>query len=184
MSRSGHEAEVAVAPFPRRELVALDRGHVDVDAEQVVARLGAVGRHLVEEVRGAAALALESALHVGHRHDHGVDRAVVDEGAQVGERQGRVRSAHRTMLPKPGRGRNSTAIGVVAFWMRHFCTLHGWDATRPCAHCTADGPSLEDQLRRAIMSSVSGDVTDIEALYTPDAPGLEPGHDARSRATS
>ncbi len=73
------------------------------------------------------------------------------------------------------------AIGVVAFWMRHFCTLHGWDATSPCAHCTADGPSLEDQLRRAIMSSVSGDVTDIEALYTPDARGSSPATTAQSR---
>ncbi len=65
--------------------------------------------------------------------------------------------------------------------MRHFCTLHGWDASKPCVLCAADGPSLEDQLRRAIASAVSGDVSDIEALYTPDARGSSPATTAQSR---
>lgn len=65
--------------------------------------------------------------------------------------------------------------------MRHFCTLHGWDATRPCTHCTGDGPSREDQLRRAVIASVSGDVSDIEELYTPTACGSSPATVAQSR---
>ena len=66
--------------------------------------------------------------------------------------------------------------------MRHFCTLHGWDDTKPCVRCAADGPTQEAQLRRAIVASVSGDVSDIEALYTPDATGCSPATIAQSRA--
>jgi hypothetical protein len=66
--------------------------------------------------------------------------------------------------------------------MRHFCTLHGRDAPTPCVHCAADGPTREEQLKRAIAASVSGDVTDIEALYTPAATGSSPATTARSRA--
>jgi hypothetical protein len=65
--------------------------------------------------------------------------------------------------------------------MRHFCTLHGWDATRPCVPCAADGPTREDQLRRAIAASVSGDVSDLEQLFTPGASGSSPATVARSR---
>jgi hypothetical protein len=65
--------------------------------------------------------------------------------------------------------------------MRHFCTLHGWDAPRPCVLCTADDPSAEDQLRRAIAASLAGDVSDIEELYTPTAHGSSPATVARSR---
>jgi hypothetical protein len=65
--------------------------------------------------------------------------------------------------------------------MRHFCTLHGWDAAKPCVLCVADGPTREEQLRRAIAASVVGDVSDIEDLYTPDARGSSPATVARSR---
>ena len=65
--------------------------------------------------------------------------------------------------------------------MRHFCTLHGWDGSKPCGQCAADGPTLEDQLRRAIAASVSGDVTDIEALFTPTVTGSGPATAAQSR---
>jgi hypothetical protein len=65
--------------------------------------------------------------------------------------------------------------------MRHFCTLHGWDAPRPCVHCARGGASLEDQLRRAIAASVSGDASDIARLYTPGARGTSPATTARSR---
>jgi hypothetical protein len=65
--------------------------------------------------------------------------------------------------------------------MRHFCTLHGWDATRPCTHCAADGPSREEQLRRAIAASLSGDVSEIEELFTPTARGSSPATVANSR---
>jgi len=65
--------------------------------------------------------------------------------------------------------------------MRHFCTLHGWDATKPCVHCAADGPTREDLLRRAIVASVSADVSEIDELFTPAAMGSSPASAARSR---
>lgn len=65
--------------------------------------------------------------------------------------------------------------------MRHFCTLHDWDATAPCAYCADFGSFAEHQVRRAIAASVTGDVSDIEALYTPDARGSSPATAARSR---
>jgi hypothetical protein len=61
----GPHDEVAVAALPRGHGVAVDGVHVDVDREQVVAALGAVLHHLVEEVRGGQPLALEPTLHVG-----------------------------------------------------------------------------------------------------------------------
>jgi SnoaL-like polyketide cyclase len=70
---------------------------------------------------------------------------------------------------------------VVQSWMRHFCTLHGWDASKPCVLCAADGPTREDQLRRAIVASVSGDVSDLDELFTPTAAGSSPATVARSR---
>ncbi len=65
--------------------------------------------------------------------------------------------------------------------MRHFCTLHGWDASKPCVLCAPDGPTREDQLRRAIVASVSGDVSDLDELFTPAAAGSSPATAARSR---
>lgn len=69
----------------------------------------------------------------------------------------------------------------VLVLMRHFCTLHGWDAPKPCVLCAAHGPTLEDQLRRAIIAQVSGDATDIEELFTEDVSGSSPATVARSR---
>jgi hypothetical protein len=77
------ELHVAVALLPRRHRVAVDRVHVDVDAQQVVAALRAVVDHHVDEVLGVQPLALQPALHVGERDDHGVDLAVPDQGRQV-----------------------------------------------------------------------------------------------------
>ena len=65
--------------------------------------------------------------------------------------------------------------------MRHFCTLHGWDAAQPCVRCAAARPTREDLLRRAIMTSVSGDVDDIDELFTATAAGSSPATAARSR---
>ena len=83
----GSEREVAVAALPRREVVAGDRVHLDVDAEEVGARLGSVVEDVFEEVDRAAALALEAALHVGHGDEHGVDPAVGHHLAQRTDRQ-------------------------------------------------------------------------------------------------
>jgi hypothetical protein len=74
--------EVAVATLPRGHRVAGDRVHLDVDGEQVVARLGAVGDDVLDEVVRVEPLALEAALHVGEAEQDGVDLAGVDRGAQ------------------------------------------------------------------------------------------------------
>ena len=81
-----HELEVAVAALPRADGVAVDGVHVDVDGEQVVAALGAVLEHGVEEELGVDPLALQPALHVGEGHDDGVDVPVAHLAAQAGRR--------------------------------------------------------------------------------------------------
>ena len=57
--------EVAVAGRPRGHRVALDGVHLDVDGQQVVAGLGAVRDHVLDEVPADEPLALDPALHVG-----------------------------------------------------------------------------------------------------------------------
>jgi len=79
--------EVAVALRPGGHGVALDRVHLHVDGQQVVARLGAVPGHLVEEVGAGEALALQPALHVDQAEQDGVDLAGGDGRAQLLERQ-------------------------------------------------------------------------------------------------
>ena len=82
----GLEREVAVAGVPRRHRVALDRVHVDVDGEQVVAALGAVLGDLLEEVVRHQPLALQPALHVAEAEQHRVHGAVGHGLAQFVER--------------------------------------------------------------------------------------------------
>jgi SnoaL-like polyketide cyclase len=66
--------------------------------------------------------------------------------------------------------------------MRYFCTIHEWDLdSQPCPGCDDDARAREAQLRRAIVASVSGDVSEIEELYTPTAVGSGPATAARSR---
>ena len=77
------EEHVAVAALPRGDGVAVDGVHVDVDGEQVVAALGAVLEHVVEEVVAVHPLALQATLHVGERDDDGVDVARLDLRAQL-----------------------------------------------------------------------------------------------------
>ena len=53
----------------------------------------------------------------------------------------------------------------------------------PACSRSADGPTREDQLRRAVVASVSGDVSDLDELFTRDGrPGSRPATTARSRA--
>lgn len=75
--------EVAVAAVPGGHRVALDGVHLGVDGEQVVAALGAVLEHLVEEETGGEPLALEPPLHVGEGQDDSVDLTARDEGVQL-----------------------------------------------------------------------------------------------------
>jgi hypothetical protein len=83
----GHHREVAVAAVPAGHRVALDGVHVDVDGEQVVAALAAVGHHLVDEERAVEPLSLEAALHVGEGEHHGVDLPAVDRDGELLDRQ-------------------------------------------------------------------------------------------------
>ena len=85
----GVHREVAVAPLPGGHLVALDGVHLDVDGEQVVASLGAVRRHFIEEMPRGQAFALKPALHVGDGEQDGVDLAPVDALLEFLERHGR-----------------------------------------------------------------------------------------------
>ena len=67
--------------------------------------------------------------------------------------------------------------------MRYFCTVHQWNLeSQSCPQCAEDRRAREDQLRRAIVASVSGDISDIEDLYTPSVVGESPATAARSRA--
>ena len=76
----GMAHEVAVAGVPVGEAVAGQRVHVDVDGQQVVARLHAVlGRVGREEVRRHP-LAHRATVHVGEGQHDGVDRPVGDSG--------------------------------------------------------------------------------------------------------
>ena len=58
----GSAEDVAVALIPVRVLVAGQRGHVDVDREQVVADLDPFGEDLVEEVVAGHSFAHQAAL--------------------------------------------------------------------------------------------------------------------------
>ena len=81
----GQQHHVAVALLPARHRVAVDGVHVDVDREQVVARLGAVAQHLLLEEPGRDALADQAALRIGERDDDGVDLAGRDPGVEFGD---------------------------------------------------------------------------------------------------
>jgi hypothetical protein len=72
----GPHDHVAVPAVPRGHRIAIDRVHVDVDGEQVVAALGRVSEHLVDEVLRVDALALKPTLHIGDVHRDRVDASV------------------------------------------------------------------------------------------------------------
>jgi hypothetical protein len=84
------DPEVPVALLPARNRVAGDRVHLHVEREQIVAALDAVvGDALVDEEPPVHALAHQPSLHVGERHDDGVDRTAVDVTLQF------VKGEHR-----------------------------------------------------------------------------------------
>jgi hypothetical protein len=67
--------------------------------------------------------------------------------------------------------------------MRYFCVVHGWDGVAEgCPACRLARPrAREAVLERAIVAAVSGDISDIDELYTPDVAGSGPATNARSR---
>ena len=79
----GTADEVAVALVPARELEVGEDGHVDVDREQVAARLDAVAEHVIEEEVPGHPLADEATLVVGEDHEDGVDVARLDPSLEL-----------------------------------------------------------------------------------------------------
>ena len=98
----GHGGEVAVALLPVERPVARQRVHLDVDGQQVVARLdGALG-HGVQEVLAHHPLADQPALVVGEADQDRVHRAVADHRRELveAERDPFHRSPHRLVCPR------------------------------------------------------------------------------------
>ena len=67
--------------------------------------------------------------------------------------------------------------------MRYFCVMHSWDSVAgACPSCRLLRPRVrEEVLERAIVAAVSGDVRDVDELYTPDIVSAGPATNARSR---
>jgi hypothetical protein len=83
----GAQQEVAVAEVPAGEPVARHRFELHVGGQQVVAGMGAVAGHLVEEELTVDALARQPAVVVGEADDHRVDGAARHLGPQLVEGQ-------------------------------------------------------------------------------------------------
>src|SRR5688572_11877079 len=99
---------VAVAGLPGGQSVARLRLHLDVAAQQVVARLHAVGGHLLQEEVGREPLAHQPAVHVRDRRQDGVHGPLVDEPRQGIQGQ-----------PPTVRGRTPVGGGVVMGLAHH-----------------------------------------------------------------
>ena len=106
------EEHIAIPPLPGGERVAGHGVHLDIDGEQVVAPLRAMGQDVVEEEARVQPLALQSPLHVGEGHNDGVDFAAVDLGSQRVHREPWCACAHRDPFSRRGpiRPRSSAAV--------------------------------------------------------------------------
>ena len=118
----GAQHEVAVALVPARHRVAVDRVHIDVDREQVVAHLGAVPCDLVEPEPARDALADEAPLGVGEGDDHRVDLVLRDRVGELVHRQisGHPSSFRRALVGSVTRtlhakGRHGIPIDATLF---------------------------------------------------------------------
>jgi len=93
-SRIGLKREIAETLFPVGQLEPVERVHLDVEGEQVVAAVGALlGEVLPEEVLGRHAFADEPAEHVGEHHENGVYLTAPDPRSQrvlVGQHAARL----------------------------------------------------------------------------------------------
>ena len=122
------EYEVAVAEVPRGEGVAVHGVHVHVDGEEVVAPLGGVRHHLVQEVGGVGPLPLQAALHVGDPDEDGIDQPGLDLGGQLVEGQPPDRwsplACRRTVS-------QSTSSSSASMWVNS-CSMAASLASSPC----------------------------------------------------
>ncbi len=74
----GHEMEVAVAERPVGVVVAGNGFHLDVDREEIIAGVAAVGRGVIEEEATVEPLSHEPTVVIGEGDDHRVDLAGFD----------------------------------------------------------------------------------------------------------
>ena len=106
MERSG---TATTSPYPVSQLANRypgERLHVDVDGQEVVARLDAVVEHVVEEEPPGDTLSDRASLHVGERHHHRVDGSFGDAFGQL------VAVQHaRTMARRTVRVQHVGAVG-------------------------------------------------------------------------
>ena len=113
----GPEHEVAVAAVPGRHRVPVDRVHFHVHREQVVAALGVVLRHLLQEELRGKPLALQPALHVGEGEHHRVDLALADRDPELlqGQHAAALRAARaaRTVISR-GRHQVESSRSIAA----------------------------------------------------------------------
>ena len=118
----GAAHEVAVAGVPVGEAVTGQGVHVDVDREEVVARLDPVVGHVRGEEVSRDPLADRAPVHVGERHHDSVDGSVGDPSS-MSWRPG-MRHVDRHRWRRPAR----RYAGPVKFLQ------HGQDQTRDPAH--------------------------------------------------
>ena len=106
----GLHREVAVAARPRRHLVALHRLHVHVHGEEVVAALGAVLGHVVQEVLAVSRLPWSRPSMSAIVEQDGVHGAVLDRLLELVELH--LALALRAWLGRPGflRGRSYSSM--------------------------------------------------------------------------
>ena len=81
----GPPFEIAESLFPIRQLESIQRVHLDVDGEQVVAAVRAVFRDVLQKEIARETLADESSEHIGKGDDDGVDRASLYLGGELFE---------------------------------------------------------------------------------------------------
>ena len=115
-----HHHHVAVAGVPARHRITGHGVHVDVDGKQIAAALGAVGGHLVDEEPARHPLAGQPALHVGERHDDGVDIAGRDQfvpGRPTTTSENQSVDRRRTLPPSmPQSDRYAGTPGATRCW--------------------------------------------------------------------
>ena len=127
--RRGRTRHVAVPGVPVGEPVAGQWLHVDVDREEVVARLDPVLCDVVDEEVGGDPLADRTPLHVGERDHHRVDGAVGDLGAQRLEARHQSAPGERSA---PAVRRSESPVRQVT---QHYCAS---GRSRPQTSATPD----------------------------------------------
>jgi SnoaL-like polyketide cyclase len=107
-------------------------------------------------------------------------------GLGSARRSARTNSSRWVRTDEVGSVSDGRELGRVrhrCFVVRFFCVLHDWDSvSEACPACRSARPRERERiLRRAIASAVSGDISDIDEMYTQDVTGWGPATTARCR---